>query len=248
MHHLINDFLCPSSRTDLSGSTAAKKKEAVAKHARRLLLALVTTTGEVVPVQSESGFGIDDGDADLLFVRNFVLDILIKAYEKVAAGEEPPELRYARMDSLARLMDGMMLDNDAKPARQSQQPSELPHRHLPRLMYEKGYLEKLTTSIVDIDISVPEARQTIERVLGVLRRLTATAKELSQHNIIPTTSLLGTGDHDDDLESHSSVSDTDMHGGREETPDLYRNSALGMLEPADDEGDEDDESGDEEGE
>jgi E3 ubiquitin-protein ligase HUWE1 len=117
------------------------------------------------------------------------------------------------------------------------------HLHVRRLMYEKGYVEKLTMSISEADLGFPDVKQALDNVLVVLRRLTLTAKELSHHNIIPAASLPDIGD-DADLASDSSVSD--MHSDREETPDLYRNSTLGMLEPADNEGDEDDDS--EEGE
>ncbi len=97
---------------------------------------------------------------------------------------------------------------------------------LKRLMYEKGYLAALTASIADVDLTFPNVKRTIKYILRVLRALAKTAYQLSQSDVIPATT---TDQPDDDFASASSLSDLD--DDREETPDLYRNSTLGMLEP-----------------
>jgi E3 ubiquitin-protein ligase HUWE1 len=93
-------------------------------------------------------------------------------------------------------------------------------------MYEKGYLAALTASIADIDLTFPNVKRTIKYILRVLRSLTKTAFQLSQSDVMPITS---TDQLEDEIASASSLSDIDSD--REETPDLYRNSTLGMLEP-----------------
>ena len=113
---------------------------------------------------------------------------------------------------------------------------------LRRMMYEKGYLEKLTSSVAEINLNYPGVKRAIKYILRVLRILTDTAKYLSQSNLLPSNP---TDAADEDFMSSSSLSD--LEDDREETPDLYRNSSLGMLEPGGsghgDESDEDDEDG-----
>jgi E3 ubiquitin-protein ligase HUWE1 len=108
-------------------------------------------------------------------------------------------------------------------------------------MYEKGYLEKLTASIAEISLNYPGVKRSIKYILRVLRVLTDTAKELSHTNLLPSGSVADSGD--DEFGSTSSLSD--LEDDREETPDLYRNSSLGMLEPGRDvdESEEEDEDG-----
>jgi E3 ubiquitin-protein ligase HUWE1 len=149
------------------------------------------------------------------------------------------------MLALAEVMHLMMGDKDKDPSvssRNTPDSTERSQAQLRRLMYEKGYLAALTASIADIDLAFPPVKRTIKYILRVLRVLTSTAIHLSHSNII---SSIPTQDNiEDELISTSSLSDID--DDREETPDLYRNSALGMLEPGrdmDDDYSEDSEDG-----
>ncbi len=107
-------------------------------------------------------------------------------------------------------------------------------------MYEKGYLAALTASIADVDVSYPHVKRSIKYILRILRTLTKTAIHLSQNGILPEAT--SQDQMEDDIASASSLSDADSD--REETPDLYRNSSLGLLEgPHEDEFSEDSEDG-----
>lgn len=112
-------------------------------------------------------------------------------------------------------------------ARQPESSAARSQGQLKRLMYEKGYLAALTASIADIDLTYPGVKRTVKHILRVLRVLTHTGIHLSQANILPPSPADVGGE--DEIASTSSLSE--MDDDREETPDLYRNSALGMLEP-----------------
>lgn len=240
LHYLI-DLLCQESLTATTDTMAAKKKTATATRASSVLVALVTRSGEQVHDRTRDRYEYDD-DPDLLFVRKFVLDTILKAFERAATPDESLDSRYARMQSLSELMCQIIGDKEKDHPSSSRSGMLNSHIHaqLRRMMYEKGYLEKLTTSIAEMDLKYPGVKRVIKYILRVLRILTDTAKDLSlTSNVIPTSSL--PENVDDEILSASSLSDWD--DGREETPDLYRHSALGMLEPrdSDDESDEDDE-------
>ncbi|TQV98004.1 HECT (ubiquitin-transferase) domain-containing protein [Cordyceps javanica] len=238
LNYLIYDLLCQGNLAGTADNIAAKKKLATSAQTQRVLVALVSKTSEKPASQSQEKFAYDD-EPDLLFVRKFVLDTILRAYERAPLSDEPFETRYSRMQSLAELMMHMIGDRDkdqhrpgARNAEKSQSRSQAQIR---RLMYEKGYLDKLTTSIAELSLNYPGVKRAIKYILRVLRILTDTAKELSHSNLVPSDP--GAEQSEDECdESSSSLSD--LEDDREETPDLYRNSALGMLEPRD----EDDES------
>ncbi|KAM0286056.1 hypothetical protein ACHAQH_001064 [Verticillium albo-atrum] len=241
MNYLIHDLLCQGGLEN-PDTVFAKKKMATSSQAQQVLVALMTKTGEKVIDKHRERFEYDD-DPDLLFVRKFALDTVLKAYERASTPEEPLETRYTKMQCLAELMNQVIGEKERDhpgATRGMGSPQARSQAQLRRMMYEKGYLDKLTWSIADLDLNHNGVKRAIKHVLRVLRVLTDTAKELSRSNVIPFTALPDIAD--DEIASSSSMSDID--DDREETPDLYRNSALGMLEPRG----SDDESEDEEGE
>lgn len=245
LNYLIYDLLCQSNLAGTADTIIAKKKAATSVQTQKVLVALVSRASEKTPGRSQSKFEYDD-DADLLFVRKFVLDTILRAYEKAPISDEPFETRYSRMQCLAELMNHMVGEKD-KEQRPQDRFTEVTlaqsQAQLRRLMYEKGYLDKLTASIAEINLNYPGVKRAIKYVLRVLRILTDTAKELSHSNLLKSEPQGEASD--EEFDSASSLSDLD--DDREETPDLYRNSALGMLEPRDEDDDYDDEDEDEEG-
>ncbi|PHH90608.1 hypothetical protein CDD83_3167 [Cordyceps sp. RAO-2017] len=247
LNYLIYDLLCQGNLNGTTDSIASKKKAATSSLTQRVLVALVAKTNEKPPERDQEKFAYDD-EPDLLFVRKFVLDTILKAYEKAPLADEPLETRYSRMQCLAELMNHMIGEKDkdqGSGVRGTDNAQSRSQAQLRRLMYEKGYVEKLTSSIAEISLNYPGVKRAIKYILRVLRALTGTAKELS---LSPLASFLpadpAAENSDEEFTSTSSLSDLD--DDREETPDLYRNSALGMLEPRGDDDESDDEESDDE--
>lgn len=247
LNYLLNDLLCPSHMDSNSDTLAHKKRYATSIQTHSLLVALVSKTGEKPAELGRDKYDYED-EPDLLFVRKFVLDTILRSYKDASSSNEPFDSRYARMLALAEIMHLMMGDKDKDSpttSRAAPEAFERSQAQIRRLMYEKGYLAALTASIADIDLAFPPVKRTIKYILRVLRTLTSTAIHLSHSNIIPTVSA----QENVDEETFSASSLSDIDDDREETPDLYRNSALGMLEPGrdrDDEYSEDSEDDDDE--
>ena len=226
LNYLLNDLLCTSGLTSPQDSVVAKKKAATSEQARQVLVALVAKTNERPVDRSRDRFDYDD-DSDLLFVRKWVLDMILRAYKDASLPSEPFDVRYAKLLSLAELMINMMGDkaDSASPRFSDHSTASRSHMQLKRLMYEKSFLPALTSSIADIDLTFPGVKRTIKYILRVLQIMTSTGIALSHANLLPS----GPQDNiEDEIASASSLSD--LEDDREETPDLYRNSALGMLE------------------
>jgi E3 ubiquitin-protein ligase HUWE1 len=98
-------------------------------------------------------------------------------------------------------------------------------------MYEKIFIAVLTSSIADIDLNFPNTKRAVKYILRPLRLLTQTAIELTDDF---TASATPGQIDEDEISTASSVSD--LNNEREETPDLFRNSTLGMLEPGREDG------------
>ncbi|KAI0422307.1 hypothetical protein F5X98DRAFT_369773 [Xylaria grammica] len=247
LNYLLTDLLYPSNMDGPLDTIIYKKKYATAMQTQNLLVALVTRTGEKPVERGRDKYDYED-EPDLLFVRRFVLDTILKSYKDATTSNDPFDSRYARMLGLAEVMHLMMGDKDKDPtasSRNNSDPLERSQAQLRRLMYEKGYLAALTASIADIDLAFPPVKRTIKYILRVFRVLTSTAINLSHANII--SSIPAHDNVEDELISTSSLSD--VEDDREETPDLYRNSALGMHEPLrdmDDDYSEDSEDDDDE--
>lgn len=244
LNYLLSDLLYPSNMDGPLDTIVYKKKYATAIQTQNLLVALVSRTGEKPLDRGRDKYDYDD-EPDLLFVRRFVLDTILKSYKDATSSTDPFDARYSRMLGLAEVMHLMMGDKDKDAAASSRNHTDSLDRsqsQLRRLMYEKGYLAALTASIADIDLAFPPVKRTIKYILRVFRLLTSTAISLSHSNII--SSVPQQDNVEDELISTSSLSD--VEDDREETPDLYRNSALGMHEPGrdmDDDYSEDSEDG-----
>lgn len=225
LNYLLQDLLCMSSLTSPQDSIAAKKKAATSEQARQVLVALVAKTSEKPTDRTRDHFDYE-GDSELLFVRKWVLDMILRAYKDATTPHEPFDVRYAKLLSLAELMLSMIGEKDRDPTgSRVPDPTTRSHMQLRRLMYEKGFLPALTASVAEIDLTFPGVKRTIKYILRVLQAMTSTAIQLSHANLLPS----GPQDSlEDEIASVSSLSDLDDE--REETPDLYRNSALGMLE------------------
>lgn len=221
VNYLLFDLI-PLGTLDTTLTTTLQKKMTTSSWADSVITALLAKTGEQSLDRDREESDGDD-EPDLLFVRKFVLENILKAYKEASTSTEPLDSKYARMFSLAELMEHIMNEKD----KAAETPvSQRSHIQLRRLMFEKGFITALTASIADVDLNFPSAKRAVKQILKPLKVLTNTAVHLSDLSLISSTP--GPGD-EEEIESATSVSD--VEDDREETPDLFRNSTLGMFEP-----------------
>ncbi|OBT91108.1 hypothetical protein VE02_00100 [Pseudogymnoascus sp. 03VT05] len=239
VNYLLFDLI-PSGSLDHAETLTMRKKVSTSSWADSTITALLSKTGEQILDRERDNTDSDD-EPDLLFVRKFVLENIIKAYREASTSTESLDIKYSRMLSLADLMSHIMAGKDNIGGGSDPNVTIRSQQQLKRIMFEKGYIGALTASIADIDLNFPGAKRAVKHILRPLKALTQTAIELSEVGKVALTP----GQHDEDeIASASSVSDVD--DDREETPDLFRNSTLGMFEPDRDhesssEGEDDDE-------
>ncbi|KAI5799845.1 hypothetical protein EDC01DRAFT_764959 [Geopyxis carbonaria] len=233
-NYLLNDVISQDSLTT-TDDIEKKKKTMLAEWSQMIFVSLCSHTGEIS--------GGEDGP-DLLFVRKFVCETSLKAFKDACSANEPLDSKYARMMSLSETFYRILS------VRPSSAPSygtnaEKTQLQLAKIMLEKNYISALTNALADVDLNYPEAsKKVIKYMLKTLKLLSKTAVDLSETSSISTPGMAD----DDDISIASSMDDIDEM--REETPDLYRGSALGLFEGGgmddDDEGDSYDEDEDDE--
>ncbi|KAI9839475.1 MAG: hypothetical protein M1819_002100 [Sarea resinae] len=225
LNYLLNAII-PIGTLNHGEDIAFRKRYSTSNWAISVVVALCSKTGEREFDKSKDTSDTDD-EPDLLFVRKFVLEHALKAYKDAHTSSEALDIKYARMMNLADLFNRMLT---GKPNSGGNNVGSdlllMSQKQLARTMFEKNFIAALTSSIADIDLNFPCAKRAVKYILRPLKLLTQTAIDLSLSSSLSTTP--GQTD-DDEISTASSVSDPDI--SREETPDLFRNSTLGMLEP-----------------
>lgn len=221
LNYLLN-VLVPVGTMEHDESLAFKKRSITSTWTMQVLVALCNKTGEFGALSRRRDQKQNEEDEpELAFVRRFVLEHALRSYKDAVASNEPLDAKYSKLMSLADLFDKMLsgynYSNDA-----AFPPST---RQLAKTMFEKHFIPALTASIADIDLNFPSSKRVIKYILRPLNKLTQTAVLLSETSDIST---LGETE-EDEISSATSVSD--VEDDREETPDLFRHSTLGMLEP-----------------
>ncbi|KAL5417017.1 hypothetical protein PMIN03_001857 [Paraphaeosphaeria minitans] len=243
LNYLLS-VLVPVGSLNHEGDLAFKKRLATSSCAIDVIVSLCAKTGEhgvSRPGPNESPYV--ETESELLFVRKFVLEHCLKAFKDACASDEVLDTKYSRLlgvaDIFSKLVsqrpNGEMLNQNADLTPTLKQ--------MAKIMYEKNFIAILTTAIADIDLNFPNAKRVVKYILKPLKWLTYVGMDLSTR--------YDTSSSPDSTDEHeiSSASDDDlMDTTREETPDLFRNSTLGMFDPGNESETDEDENEDEEDE
>ena len=225
LNYLLNDVI-PVGTLNHEESIAFRKKSSTSNWAMSTIVSLCLRTNEH-GYEKKRGSLEEDQDSDLQYVRRFVLEHALKAYRDANVSEDGLDAKYARLLCLADLFNRLLTGKIVQtPLNQPVDMNSSPQKVLARIMYDKNFISALTGSIADIDLNFPGSKRAVKYILRPLKQLTQTAIVVSETSDESTTP--GQTD-EDDISSATSVSEVDNE--REETPDLFRNSTLGMFEP-----------------
>ena len=236
--------LVPIGTLNHEGDLSFKKKLATSNCAIDVIVSLCNKTGEyTIPKTNATQLSpYAESETDLLFVRKFVLEHALKAFKDASASDEPLDLKYSRLLNIADIFSRMV---SQRPNGEllTQNADLTPNlKQMAKIMYEKNFITILTTAIADIDLNFPNAKRVVKYILKPLKWLCYVAMDLSMHYDTSSAPDLA-----DEYEISVASDDDLIDNTREDTPDLFRNSTLGLFEPPhDSESDEDSE--DEDGE
>ncbi|KAJ3855492.1 hypothetical protein EV368DRAFT_72228 [Lentinula lateritia] len=203
MHFLLSELL--NTRSKMSVSTWAMS----------LLVALC--------VDTSSGQEGRDISNDLVAVRKFVLESISRAI-KDASPAESTELQYGRLFALSDLCHRLLTVRFSPSTRKHEDgPTQIS-----KVMLEKNFVATLTSTLSDIDLNYPNVRTLVVAILKPLELLTKVAIKMSRAPGKARESSSPKAGSISPLSSDEEDEEEETQDAREEMPDLYRNSALGM--------------------
>ncbi|WVQ77455.1 hypothetical protein IAR50_007141 [Cryptococcus sp. DSM 104548] len=228
------DVVCMSSAD--SNSVAARRL-AISSRATAMIVALCSDT---VPSLDKK-----DVSEDMVSIRKTVLDAVSKAIRDTSLVVDV-NVRYGRLWALGELVHRLLVARSSASTRQISSSG----LHMAKTMLEKNFVGLLTNALGEIDLNYPDIRNVLVTLLRALDHLSklsvkwGKASKDTKDNVDDQTSE---DDNDSDSSNADTDSDVDMLDD-DQAPDLYRNSALGMLGGELGEDDEDDEMDEEEDE
>lgn len=187
---------------------------AIEQQAREAIAMLCTKTSEIPA-------------CDISHVHRAVLDSIIRKIRDTLGFNGPLEIRYNMMISLSELIQRLIsADNrlDVNHASEADNQHEIGH-----LMLEKNFVNVLTQVISDIDLQYPAAKKVIRSLLKPLRSLTKLSSRLGDSVKMTTNAEDDLPHQNNQFEAQSAAIIGQHEDERDQTPDLYRNSALAMF-------------------
>ena len=241
LEYLLNS-LVPVGNSDSNDDISLKKRISTSNWAMSVIVSLCAKTEEHLSKDYDNS-DIHTDNAELLFVRKFVLEYTLRTFKDAVASTEPLDIKYSRLLNLCDLLNRMLVgkptpNNGALVSEHAENNSDLA-----KLMIEKTLINTLTTCLGEIDLNFPTSKRTVKYLLRPLKVLTKAALDMGISSNLAVPSI-ATNDSHDNISTASSISDYDEN--REETPDLFRHSTLGIFEPPRDEETESDEEPDDE--
>ncbi|KDN52289.1 DUF913-domain-containing protein [Tilletiaria anomala UBC 951] len=236
LNYFYNELVFMSGKTSQAPASEFRQGKAISNLSMSVIVALTADTA--------SNIALKDVNPELITVRKLVLDGLSKALREVPLVAESPESNYGKISMLSDLCYRLLTakPNSTGTARQNEDLS----LHMAKLMLEKNFVAALTAALADIDLNLPIAKPVLESVLKPLEHLAkvsirmgkpekkGAATSQSAHRDRPFFMFPREG-RDEEDEDMSPEFDEDSEGAldeeermRDETPDFYRNSSLGM--------------------
>lgn len=202
---------------------------------------IVALCADVVPITVD----VKEVSSEVVFARKSVLDGITKAIKEATIqilpgrAEEGIESRYGRLYSLSDLCYRLL---KARPTTTSAGASSARSMddlslHMAKTMLERNFVTVLTSALAEVDLNLPMVKSLLDRILKPLEYLTKVAIKMNKAERKNDKRKAEQEQYDsDDLESmdedemdeEEEIDEEGGEEGREETPDFYRNSSLGM--------------------
>jgi E3 ubiquitin-protein ligase HUWE1 len=233
---VLTDLVCAVTLTDVQESggreTHDVRRVTVSSWATSLITALCANV-----THTPDGKDLPD---DLVTVRKIVLDGIAKALKDSTSSHLEANIRYGRLWALGQLIRRLLTQRTGVIPK----PNDKTCLQLAKGMLEKNFVGLMTTTLSDIDLNYPDIRNVLESLLKALEHLTKISNKWGKTENKPAA---GEEVEDESESSEIDEGDEDMSMSEEEEadpPDLYRNSALGILGGDIDGDDEDDDMDD----
>jgi len=227
LSYLLNDLIpCKDAKDTESQLTEPEFQISLESNfASAVLVAMCSSMDEEEEKKPVSG---------LVLVRRFIVDGIIRSFKDAVASSDPVEIKYRKLRSLSDL-SYKILGASSSSSAVGVKANEDMSVNIAKVMLEKYFIATLTNVLADIDLNYPDAKGLVNAVLKPLEHLTKLSLKMSRAADpgAPKVRRQGT--------PLSAAGSGTGSGDGTDTPDLYRNSSLGMFDGANMESEEVDE-------
>ncbi|CAG8719259.1 11615_t:CDS:2, partial [Racocetra fulgida] len=227
LYYLLNELL-PYGCITPSTNIEMRKRYGQSKWTTSALVALCSNVGSEDDKKPQP---------EIIQVRKFVLDCIIKSFKTAISSSDPIETKYGRLLSLAELCYAI-LNSRTGPNTTANKPIDDGPASIAKIMLDKNFVNTLTDALAEVDLNYPSARILINALLKPFECLTKVAIKLGRSPEAPNKEQ----QRRDSISSISTPSADEMNPETEDAPDLYATSVLGTLEGRVDSDEMDDDS------
>ncbi|KAI9022914.1 hypothetical protein CLU79DRAFT_859109 [Phycomyces nitens] len=211
LNMLINDFLpCGMSS---GASDEANRQRGLSMWTASVLVAMCYDA----PPNSETNAATKN---ELVQVRKYVLEGVIRSMKETVASNDSFSVKHSKYLGLADLCHRIL---NARPntGSVSHRTKEDTVSDIAKIMLDKNYVSVLTSTISDVDVNHPHAKNVLSTLLRPLEQLTKLAIKIERAS---------EQTKEDEKKNQQPFVPSNVDGeGDEPLPDLYRNSSLGMI-------------------
>lgn len=226
LNFFLYQLLDKSSSQD-QNKEESKRKEVISMLAKSVLVGFLTS------VNNASNDAVDPkkADGDLTFIRKFVIETLVKVLKSASSTSKLLEQNVDKLDAWFNIISSMvyvqapylrvMIDSNKIEADRYQ---------ICRLMIDLNVPAVITECMSKLDLNYPFCKKLFNNAVETLNAINCTRSDFANYFKVET--------HEEDV-------DVDEESEREEVPNMFQNSTLGMydvedVEEEDPEDDEDD--------
>ncbi|XP_006461106.1 hypothetical protein AGABI2DRAFT_204611 [Agaricus bisporus var. bisporus H97] len=220
LQFLFNDVINPGT-INPSSSDSNRSHLSLCHWAMLVVVSLCVDT-------STSPHEPKDISPELVAVRKYVLETLSRSLKDIPSIENL-EVRYGKLLAFSDLCHRLLTVRFNHPNTNNRKHQDEIPTHIAKIMLEKNFVPTLTSALSDVDLNYPHIRTLVDFILRPLQYLTKIAIKMNRGSKNKEVTEIRVDESETtSLSSEENDSDMSEDGAREETPDLYRNSALGM--------------------
>ncbi|ODQ77494.1 hypothetical protein BABINDRAFT_163505 [Babjeviella inositovora NRRL Y-12698] len=219
MNFLLHQVLPTHSLAD-GKADASERPKMVSRLAKMAIVAFVS---------SPLGEDGKKEDPDMQLIRKYTVESIARVLQEAFVSSDVAKKRFGMIVDLVRLSESLVLKEyrECLGKGLDKGSTELDCYYIGRLMLEKALPAQFSAVISDVDFNFPGAKEVINACIGPLRTLCKL--KIQFQDLFRSAGGEGEG------EEEEALSDDD----KEDTPDLFKNSTLGMYDVEDSEEEED---------
>lgn len=215
LNFILHQFLLAPAVKSLTEHCHKVRRDAVGKQAAKTIQAFVSTLESKDMVSDPKRV-----DPDFTFIRKFTIDSVHKILREINNSTPVLEFRYRKLVSLTQLVTVVLTVSKEKLVDST--VVQYDNYHMAKIILDSGLSDTYCQILADIDLNYPEYFFSLESIVNVLNSLgniKAHRQDLFRESQPPNTL------DEEEVEE-------DENDYREETPDLFQNSTLGMYDVA----------------